>query len=457
MSSPKDTPSTSESAAAPYLRSLPAVRARTALLLQHPSHLKNFNLDLSNLPKVVDMVLSLISRDYPSPADIPPHSRWRHFEASVAPTHKKIKRLDPLIATWRKQDGVDDKEIVRRLLDLFVVSVLLDAGAGDAWTYCPANEQGAVYARSEGLALASLDWFLTGGLSSVPGKPHQVDAGSLESVTVEALKSAFQVDDTNPLVGVEGRCNLLRRLGGVCRQHTKFFGGAEIGNPPRPGNMLDFLLSHPTTQKSPNGTLTVEVTALWEVIMDGISGVWPPTRTKLAGMSLGDVWPSSAMQSISSVLPEPDRLVPQAQPLIAFHKLSQWLTYSLMEPLALLNIQFAGMENMTGLAEYRNGGLFVDLGVISLKEEVKSRFGEGQVPRFEVHDDAVVEWRALTVALLDKVGKEVREKLGMSEQELPLVKVLEAGTWKAGREIATKLRPKSKGPPIEIISDGTVF
>ncbi len=31
------------------------------------------------------------------------------------------------------------------------------------------------------------------------------------------------------------------------------------------------------------------------------------------------------------------------------------------------------------------------------------------------------------------------------------------GTWKAGREIAAKLRPDTKGPPIEVISDGTVF
>ena len=69
----------------------------------------------------------------------------------------------------------------------------------------------------------------------------------------------------------------------------------------------------------------------------------------------------------------------------------------------------------------------------------------------------VVEWRALTVALLDKIGAGVREKLGMTIDELPLVKVLEAGTWKAGREIAATKRPASKGPPIKIISDGTVF
>ncbi|KAJ3193282.1 hypothetical protein HDU82_002866 [Entophlyctis luteolus] len=79
------------------------------------------------------------------------------------------------------------------------------------------------------------------------------------------------------------------------------------------------------------------------------------------------------------------------------------------------------------------------------------------IPRFEVHDDAVVEWRGLTVALLDVVGERVRAALNMSEDELPLVKVLEAGTWKLGREVAAELRPETKGPPIDIVSDGTVF
>jgi hypothetical protein len=102
---------------------------------------------------------------------------------------------------------------------------------------------------------------------------------------------------------------------------------------------------------------------------------------------------------------------------------------------------------MTGLAEYRNGGLFVDYGVLSLKSQTDG------IPRFQVWDHAVVEWRGLTVALLDETGKRVRQALGV---DLPLVKILEAGTWKAGREIARSKR-EGCGPPIEIISDGTVF
>ncbi|KAJ3104311.1 hypothetical protein HDU97_009387 [Phlyctochytrium planicorne] len=440
-----------------YLKTLPAVRARTSELLAHPNELLNFDVDLTKLPVVVDGIIELIGRDYASPKDIPAHSRWRHFEVAV-PGHAPVRRIHALLKLW-EDAGLDKLESVRRLLDLFVPSVLLDAGAGSAWTFTvPSNsnvlglsasdiDDGAVYNRSEGLGVASLFWFLNGGFSSNPANKFQADATGLMKLTAADLNKAFQVTEKNPLVGVDGRVQLLQSLGRVLKANPKYFGA---GDAPRPGNMVDFLLAHPTTKTNPDKTIVVNVSALWEVVMDGLSGIWPPTRTKIGSTPMGDVWPSKALANIAKSSPE------IGYDLVPFHKLSQWLTYSLMEPLGLLGIKFEGLENMTGLAEYRNGGLFVDFGVITLKPAVKATFGS-QIPVFNVYDDAVVEWRALTVGLLDKVGKSVREKLGMSEEELPLVKVLEAGTWKLGREIAAKLRPSTKGPPIEIISDGTVF
>jgi hypothetical protein len=44
----------------------------------------------------------------------------------------------------------------------------------------------------------------------------------------------------------------------------------------------------------------------------------------------------------------------------------------------------------------------------------------------------------------------------MDATQLPLVKVLEAGTWFAGRVLAAERRPGG-GPPIAVESDGTVF
>ena len=70
-------------------------------------------------------------------------------------------------------------------------------------------------------------------------------------------------------------------------------------------------------------------------------------------------------------------------------------------------------------------------------------------------DEIIVEWRALTVALMDDVARAVRHQLRLGESQLPLACVLEGGSWAAGREIAKTLRDGS--PPLTIESDGTVF
>jgi hypothetical protein len=73
-----------------------------------------------------------------------------------------------------------------------------------------------------------------------------------------------------------------------------------------------------------------------------------------------------------------------------------------------------------------------------------------------VSSDLVIEWRALTVALLDLLASDVRTELGLSAEELPLARVLQGGSWSAGRAIAQELRPGG-GPPLRVQSDGTVF
>ena len=144
-------------------------------------------------------------------------------------------------------------------------------------------------------------------------------------------------------------------------------------------------------------------------------------------------------------MPQP----PQSQPwesIVPFHKLTQWLAYSLMAPMnKLLHIQFAGAELLTGLPEYRNGGLFVDTGLLTLKEADKQRGLEaykenatikGQpsvevVPLFTTDDDVIVEWRAVTVGFLDAILEEVNAQLGLYARDgLTLAQLLEAGTWK---------------------------
>jgi len=234
--------------------------------------------------------------------------------------------------------------------------------------------------------------------------------------------------------------------------------------PARPGNLLDYLLSHPTTTTTQSDPI-VKIDTLWSVVVDGLAEVWPPTRTSVNGVSLGDVWPCEVLKSPGAAADSTEHLVP-------FHKLSQWLTYSLIEPMIKISaITFEGVEHLTGLPEYRNGGLLTDIGVLTLKSADSERglkyyndnvLKSSQtaievVPMFEVDDPVVIEWRAMTVVLLDIIAEKIRENLGLDKEQLNLAQVLEAGTWKAGREIAKSLRPITRGPPIAIKSDGTVF
>ncbi|ATB30465.1 URC4/urg3 family protein [Melittangium boletus] len=392
------------SATVAFLRSPRAIRERCRALLELglAGRLAHFQVDMSRLPGVADFVLDVTRESYPS-LDIPVHSRWGHFDVGGV---RRNAQLEARLA------ALPHAERARAKLDLVITSVLLDAGSGPSWKYVEPG--GGTYARSEGLAVASFHMFLSGAFSSDPKQPLQADAEGLRRLSLEALARGFQVTADNPLAGLEGRLALLQGLGRVL---------------PRPGALYDLLAARGAR---------VTATEVLSQVLESLGPIWPG-RVTLDGVNLGDVWPHSALGAGD----HPDSLVP-------FHKLSQWLTYSLLEPLEEGGLRVTALDALTGLPEYRNGGLFVDAGVLVPREArlLQEAFAPGAEP--------IVEWRALTVALLDEVGKSVRERLGMTAEQLPLAKVLQGGTWSAGRKIAAQKRPGGP-PPIRIESDGTVF
>lgn len=303
---------------------------------------------------------------------------------------------------------------------------MLDAGAGATWQYVePMTEH--VFRRSEGLAIASFHLFLQGGFSSDLACPFQANASGLQGFTEATLQQGFQVSEHNPLVGVAGRVHLMQQLGQVLQRSPLLFGTDN----PRPGYLVDYLM-----QQASDGTLRAHT--VFEAVLAGFSDIWPG-RSAIATVNLGDVWRHPAL---------PNGAI--GSQLVPFHKLSQWLTYSLLEPLQTLGLTIVGLDELTGLPEYRNGGLCVDLGLLQPKSAAILNQPHA------VESEVIVEWRALTVMLLDRIAQTLRQKLDMTPETLPLAKVLEGGTWAAGRAIAADRRPNGV-PPIQIISDGTVF
>lgn len=395
------------------LRGLEMIRARCQRIfdLAKTDKTKHFKLDLSKLNNVVDLVMDITKKNYPD-NDIPYHSRWRHFNTPA---------VEKLVASW----ACDDVEKVRRMIDLVTVSVLVDAGAGKAWHYL--DSEGRRQERSEGLAIASFDMFCDGIFSSDPALPYRVNSHKLKHLSLKEMTKGFQVSEHNPMIGLEGRWRLLRSLGKALEAHPEFFG-AEA---PRPGNVVDYVL------KGLDGSKTVSIQKIWKAVIEGFESIWPE---HLSGVRRGDVWCYSPLKQIG----EP------ASDMVPFHKLSQWLTYSWLEPFERLGLKISQLELMTGLAEYRNGGLFIDTGVIIPRrpEIVKMEFDAGS--------ELVVEWRALTICLLDLLWDEIRTKMNKTKEQLPLARILQGGTWAAGRVVAGQAR-EDRSPPIQVRSDGTVF
>jgi hypothetical protein len=391
-----------------FLLSPTAIRQSAEAIFELTKNGKtHFNYHPEKFDYTVDYVIDMIKENYPT-LEIPFHSRWGHFRAAGVDRVKdsfepKIKNLDSM-------------EQARTKLDLVITSVLLDAGAGAEWKYLEATT-GKTITRSEGLGVASFYLFMDGALSD-NGK-LQATAKGLQNLTKEKLSEVFQVSPANPLIGVDGRLSLLKNLGKTIEAKTDIFPGG------RPGSIVDYLNTrYGKTFTGPQ---------LLRAVLDGLGEIWPG-RIKVAGVNLGDVWTYEK--------------VPGA--LAAFHKLSQWMTYSLCEPLQDAGFTITDVDQLTGLAEYRNGGLILDLELITLTD--KKLADESHRPDSEL----IIEWRGLTIALLDRIGAAVQKKLNKSSTDFPLAKVLEGGTWWAGRKAAKALRADSS-PPLKIESDGTVF
>lgn len=389
-----------------------AVRTHCREIFDYVEHgeSEHFHLNRARLPDAASYVVDVIRERYPD-LTVPFHSRWRHVEAGG------VDRWKALAA----KHALKGDEAVRAMIDLVIPSVLLDAGAGGAWRFHDAAS-GQSFSRSEGLGVASIALFASGVLSNRANAPLRADAEALMRVRAGHVHKFFQVDnDANPLVGLEGRANLIRQLGVVVSGTPAVFGEER-----RLGNLFDFAKAN-----SVNGRLRAGF--VLETLLRALGPLWPG-REVLDGVPLGDCWAHPA----------------SSQGRVPFHKLTQWLTYSLLEPLMTGGLAIDGLDELTGLPEYRNGGLFLDLGVIAPRDP--------SLVERKLHPASheIVEWRAMTVVLLDEIATLIRDRLGKSTAGFPLACVLEGGTWAAGRRIAAEKRPDGT-PPLNIESDGTVF
>lgn len=392
-----------------FILSPNGIRARAQQIYQLALEGKtHFEIHEHKLAEVSDFVLQVIAENYPD-KNVPYHSRWRHYEVGNQSQLKQLRTIE---------ESLTPIERAKLGLDLILPSVLVDAGAGPDWQYSSSNS--VTVGRSEGLGLASLDMFLAGGFSQ--NQKVETTAAGLKAVSVESFSNYFNVSDNNPLLGVEGRVQLLRSLGDAILAQPSIFPNQ------RPADLVDYVLTHYQYTPTASQILTMVITFL--------GNIWPG-RLMLDGTNLGDTWAYPPLGE-------------GTQSYVPFHKLSQWISYSVIETLANNGFTVSGVEALTGLAEYRNGGLMLDSGLISLRDP--SNAETLWAPGSEV----IIEWRALTICLLDKIADNIVQSLHTTAAQFPLAKVLEGGTWAAGRKLALRKR-NNLTPPLNIQSDATVF
>ena len=318
--------------------------------------------------------------------------------------------------------------MARAAFDLAIVSVLLDAGAGRHWRY-EEGRTGEIFSAPRAWPWRASTCSSAAPFRAGPEDPFRVDADVLMALTAEDLAEGFQVAPDNPLVGLEGRAALLNRLGRVVATNPDIFGQHDD---PRPGGLFDVIAA-----AAEDGS--IRATAILEALLD-------PSRPDLAG-------PHHPRRHRSR-----RHLAPPARRGARRHGRARALPQAVA--MALLFADRAArmgghrgrpIDGLTGLPEYRNGGLFLDTGVLALQGP--GRCGEAACCR---RSSLVVEWRALTVALLDRIARRSRAALGLPRRIFPSPRCSKAapgrraGGWR-GRSAATARRLSSS------ISDGTVF
>lgn len=397
-----------------YLRNPETIRQHASQILASVEAGQGFfSYHPEQLEAVTKYVKELTGERYPD-FRIPLHSRWLHFDSGgrkrISQLRQALKKLDP-------------REEARRLCELVTVSVFLDAGAGPLWTYL--EPSGVHLQRSEGLAVASLNMF-EAGLFAIDKRPFRVDAGGLLAIDKKTLASGMQVTSNNPLKGFDGRLAILRRLGHLIMQRSDVFADAKLGS------FVDYIDN--ISQK----TGGIRAADLLQAVLDVFSPILPSSLS-IDDTPMGDIGFHPAVKGPHDTMG-----------LIPFHKLVQWFCYSLVAPLKHAGITVTALDQLTPLAEYRNGGLLLDSGLIRL------RCPDLASASHALSNAVITEWRALTICLIDKIGESMRRQLGLSSAELSTCQVLQGGTWEAGRRLAFARRAQGD-PPLHLELTGDIF
>ncbi len=375
--------------AATMLRTTQAVRERCGQLLARAreGHAGHFAIDAQALEAATRSACARI-RHQPSFPYPPLFGLWRGLQAGGI---HRIAGLEDLMTP------LSPAQRTHARIDLTVTAALVGGAPGDAWSYTEAST-GQVLHGADGLGVATLHAFAAGLFSSDPECPWQADARGLRALLTDHLALALQVSETNPLPDLQARTIRLRRFGEWLSGQPEVYG-----DPGRPAGLFDIIIS-PYGHGVPH-TADVHVHDILSQLLVTLSGL-SPASPRIGSVPLGDCGRHPAVQGPGA-----------SGGWVPLHAALQGLAASLVAPFAWGGVQVRGLASLTAAADAALGELLLDRQVLRLRDPQAARV-EGKPG-----DPLTVEWRALTVALLDVMTDRARDLLGLEADALPAIRL----------------------------------
>lgn len=389
-------------------------KAHMMLGLAEEGRLAHVGVDLSRLDRAVETVLETTKENYPD-FQIPPHGIWRSFEAGG---------IDRWQAMASARGFETAEEMLAAAADLAILGVAMTTVHPASWRY-EDRLTDTTAGGSRASALAAFNMFASGSFSSEMTDPYRTDADALVGLDHVELAAGLQWDDGDDADHLKAMQRHLKRFGEALALRPDLFGE---GDATRPG-----LLAVKLAKESEGA---IDAALVLDRLLEALAPVWE------GGATAGDIWLGDAF--VHSALPGND-----VHAIVPFHLAAQQMVYSLVEPFAWAGFEVSGLDKLTAPADLTHAALFVHTGVLTLKD------GNGTLAP-EAIRDRMIEIRALTIALTDKLAERLASGLGMSLEQVPFTCILEGGTNRAGDYILEQA-PENLRDLGRFLNPGAVF
>jgi hypothetical protein len=182
-----------------------------------------------------------------------------------------------------------------------------------------------------------------------------------------------------------------------------------VGIDGRFGSLLDRLVSEAARPPGGNGAVVPQVPA--QLLIDRLAPLLDPivaSTVRIGGMLAGDVWRHPLAWAND-----------RSRELVPFHSLLVALAIDLVEPLEEAAAPLADLDQLPVPADRLVAAQMLRLGLVRSRHAAVARL------RHPPGSDIVVELRALSVALTERLADRLRAELGRTVHDLPVVRIVE--------------------------------